>query len=103
MSESVVVALSSRIVGEQFEIAVKTEAGIICDPTQLPQIYIRVLSVGPDVKGVKVGDTILAPTHGGQTVLHQGKIYRIFDQNEIYGLLNDPNISFEEKPLLYTV
>jgi len=103
MEKPVVEALETRVAGIPFEIAVQTASGIICDPQQLPQAYVKVLSVGPEVKGIKVGDIIMGPKHGGQTVVHQGTIYRIYDKNEIFGILNDDNIKIDEKPILHTV
>jgi len=102
-NSQIIKALDTRIVGKPFEIAVQTESGIICDPQQLPQSYMTVISVGPDVNGVEINDIVMGPRHGGQTIVHNGTMYRVYDKNEIYGVLNDKNIKVDNEPILHTV
>lgn len=86
---AVINAIEDRIIGVPFKVEVKSASGIICDDTQLPQGYVKVISVGPKVVGVKKDDTIIVPKHGGQAMLHNGIVYQAFAPLEIYGVLDE--------------
>jgi len=43
----------------------------------------------PKEKHVKVGDIVVVPKHGGQTLIHSGDVYQVFSPQEIYGILHD--------------
>jgi co-chaperonin GroES (HSP10) len=99
---AVVNAIEDRIIGIPFKVEVKSVSGIICDDQQLPQGYVKVISVGPKVEGVKEGDFIMVPKHGGQAMLHNGQIFQAFAPLEIYGVLH-PSEMQEEKSQIITV
>jgi len=89
---AIIEAIEDRILGIPFKVEVVSESGIVCDSDQLPQGYMKVISIGPKVEGVKIDDCILIPKHGGQTMLHNGVMYKVFAPQEIYGVLTEiPN------------
>ena len=47
----------------------------------------KVLSVGPKVEGVVVGDTVNFYTGAGYTITKEGKQYRVITSNEILVVL----------------
>jgi len=93
---AIINAIEDRMIAIPFKVEVKSASGIICDDTQLPQGYAKVISVGPKVVGVKVGDCIVTPKHGGQAMLHDGVVYQAFAPLEIYGVLDEAEISEKE-------
>lgn len=86
---AVINAIEDRIIGTPMKVDVVSSSGIICDDKQLPQGYLKVISVGPKVEGVKVGDCLMVPKHGGQAMLHNGIVYQAFAPLEIYGVLDE--------------
>ena len=66
-----------------------TDSGIIMPSTvkMEPQKYGKVLSVGEEVKNVKVGDVIVFHQAGGQALYMEGVIQRVLKNNEVYGII----------------
>ena len=85
---AIINAIEDRIIGIPFQVEVVSESGIVCDASQLPQGYLKVISVGPKVEGVDVDDYLVVPKHGGQSMIHNGTIYQAFAPQEIYGVLD---------------
>lgn len=68
-----------------------TKGGIILPDTvsKDPQAYGEVVSVGSDVKTIKVGEVLLFAKFGGQDMMLDGVIYKVLIDNEIYGILRE--------------
>lgn len=78
------------IVEEQTLVEKTTEGGIILPETrEEPQKYGRVISVGPDVKSISVGDIIVFHRSLGMAMMMEGKIYRVLNEPEIYCILEE--------------
>ena len=66
----------------------KTTSGIIIPTTvQEPQAFCKVLSVGEDVKTIKVDDIIVSHIRGGMDVVIDKEIIKVLKEDEIYGIL----------------
>ena len=100
---AVINAIEDRIIAIPFKVEVKSASGIICDDKQLPQGYAKVISVGPKVVGVKEGDCIVMPKHGGQAMLHNGIVYQAFAPLEIYGVLDEKEVSTQDPSKIITI
>ena len=80
-------AISDKIIVEELK-RTKTEGGIILpDSSGDPQAYGKVISLGEDIKNLKVGDIIVFHNHGGQASLIGKSLLRILKYEEIYGVL----------------
>lgn len=80
-------AVNDKIVVEELK-RTKTEGGIIIpEGSGDPQAYGKVLSLGEDIKTLKVGDIIVFHNHGGQAGLIGKSLLRILKYEEIYGIL----------------
>jgi len=100
---AIINAIEDRIIAIPFKVEVKSASGIICDDTQLPQGYAKVISVGPKVVGVKEGDCIITPKHGGQAMLHDGVIYQAFSPLEIYGVLDQDSVTTQDPSKIISI
>jgi co-chaperonin GroES (HSP10) len=68
----------------------KTKSGLIIpDAVQEPQAFCRVLSVGEDVKNIKVGQIIVCHLRGGMDAILDQNIIKVLKNDEIYGVLTD--------------
>jgi len=68
-----------------------TEGGIIVPETvdRSPQKYGKIISMGEDVTGLNIGDTIVFAKFGGQDILFEGKLLKVLMINEIYGVIKE--------------
>ncbi len=83
-------AINDHVVVQEFSSAeVTTEAGIVIPNTVRtePQKYGKVLSIGEEVKNVKVDDIVVFHQSGGQVIMLDGMIQRVLKNEEIYGIL----------------
>ena len=75
------------------EVVVATEAtsegGIFLPATaeMEPQKYGEVISVGPDITDIKVGDIIAFAKFGGQDIILNRVIIKVLKKAEIYGII----------------
>jgi co-chaperonin GroES (HSP10) len=86
-------AIGTKIVVEVL-IKTKTRGGILI-PTNViaePQSYGKVLSVGEDVKNVKVDDTIVFHPNAGLAMTFNKIIYKVLENGEVYGILSDESV-----------
>ena len=83
--------VSDKVVVEVVQDKEKKVRGIIVPETVKtePQEYGIVTSVGPAVEGIEVGDTIIFHRNGGQAIIFNGKIMRVLNYTEVYGVLVD--------------
>lgn len=82
-------AVTDKIVVEEMR-RVKSEGGIIIpEMVNEPQRYGKVVSIGPDVEGMKIGDVIVCHPREMQTVLLEKKIYGVVRHEGIYGKLDE--------------
>jgi co-chaperonin GroES (HSP10) len=54
-----------------------------------PQTYVRVTSVGEEVKNIKEGDIIVCHARGGMDAVFEKEITKVLKYDEIYGILTD--------------
>jgi len=82
-------AVEDKVIVEEIN-PTQTEGGIIIPEgvKQLPQAYGKVLSAGPSVEGIKAGDMIMCHPNGGQVIIHEKKICRVLQVNEVYGIVS---------------
>jgi chaperonin GroES len=66
-----------------------TKGGLVIPETvkKEPQKYGIVISLGPDVKGIQISDTLMFHDRGGQTVIIDDEEYRVLIDNEVYGVV----------------
>ena len=90
MSKFNIRPLADRIVVKPIKSGSKTEGGIII-PEALRDREKKgeVVSAGPKVKEVKVGETVLFGTHAGTELEMNNTSYRIMPESEVYAVLND--------------
>lgn len=69
----------------------KTSSGIIIPATvsNEPQGYGVVVSVGPEVKTIKVNDIVIFNKRAGQDIMLNQKVIKIMFDKEIYGIVKD--------------
>ncbi len=60
---------------------------IIPDSVQEPQSFGVVISVGPDVKGIKKNDVLVFHSNAGMALTVEGKLLKCLMANEIYGVI----------------
>jgi chaperonin GroES len=72
-----------------------TKGGLIVPETikREPQRYGIVISIGPDVKGIQIGETIMFHDRGGQVVTLNDEEYRVLMESEIYGVIKNQSSS----------
>jgi len=75
----------------------KTTGGIILPSsiTAEPQSFGKVVSVGADVKdeNIKEGTMLVFHPRAGQDMVLKNTIYKAVRYNEVYGLVEDPEIT----------
>ena len=84
-------AVKDKVIVEIIEQDNKTAGGIIVPDSveKDPQLYTRVISVGEEVKGIEVGDTVLCHRQGGMDIMMDRKILKVLKIEEVYGILKD--------------
>ena len=89
-------AVMNNIVGIEMQQSNVSAGGIIIPETaqREPQLYIKVLSVGPEVtdKNIQEGQIVLAHKHGGQAMMIDLQVYRIFKDTEIFAIYEGANV-----------
>jgi len=67
------------------------KSGIVIPETikSEPQNRGLVVSIGQDVKYIKVGDTVFYHPRGGQDFIVDDVIYKVLGEAEIYGILKE--------------
>ena len=96
-------AIEDKIIVE-FLRTTKTETGLIIpDVAQDPQGYGKVLSVGEQVKNIKVGDTLVFHMRAGMDLILNKKVQKCLKSEEVYGILEDDNLSDRLKPLSFEI
>jgi len=79
----------------------KTKAGLVIpDSAQEPQGYGKVLSVGPQVKGIKKGVILVFHARAGMDMLIDNAIQKCIKAEEVYGILNDKELEKRLEPLV---
>ena len=82
-------AVKDKIVLEKLT-RVKTKSGIILPTDTIdPQAYGRVMSIGPDVKGIDIGDILTYHVNASRAVYLKKRFLDIVIYDEIYGKLTD--------------
>jgi chaperonin GroES len=76
--------LDDRIVAQQLEAQTKTASGLFLpDSAQEKPKVAAVLAVGPNVKGVKVGDNILYKEYSATEVKVDGEQYLLVKEEDV--------------------
>jgi hypothetical protein len=60
-----------------------------------PQAYGRVISTGPDVKGIKVGDILTYRNIAAKPIYLKRKFYDVMPYDDIYGTITDDEVISE--------
>ena len=82
-------AIGDKIIAKEIVQEITTKSGIILlednSVSALPQKMCEVLSIGLDVKEIKVGDKIYAHKNSGQIIaVSKEDIYCVFHEPEVY-------------------
>ena len=84
--------LADRIVLEQIESVEKTSSGIILpDSAKEKPEQAKVIAIGPDVKGVKVGEVELYTKYGPNEVKVDGNEYLIVKEEDVMAIIKKGN------------
>ena len=84
--------LTDRVVLEQIESEEKTSSGIILpDSAKEKPEQAKVIAIGPDVKGIKVGETVLYTKYGPNEVKVDGKEYLIVKEEDVMAVIKKGN------------
>lgn len=85
-----ITAINNHVVVEELKQEERSENGIIIPGTVKvePQKYGKVLSVGEEVKNIKINDIVVFHQAGGQVIMLDGIIQRVLKNDEIYGVLS---------------
>jgi len=84
--------LADRIVLEQIESEEKTSSGIILpDSAKEKPEQAKVIAIGPDVKGVKVGEVVLYTKYGPNEAKVDGKEYLIVKEEDVMAIIKKGN------------
>jgi len=101
----IVKALGDKVVVEVIMQEKVTSGGIIL-PVNVdkdPQGYGEVLSIGEEVKNVKVGDIVIFHKNGGMAIMIDRKIMKVLVNKEIYGVLEEVETKEETAKVLQVV
>lgn len=83
-----IVPLTDRVVAMRLEAESKTASGLyLPDKAQEKPKMAKVVAVGPDVKGVKNGDTIIYEEYSGANVKVDGEEFVIVKEEKILAKL----------------
>ena len=82
--------MADNVLLKQHEAAETTVSGIILATTnkEKPAIY-EVMSAGPDVKELKVGDKVVVGNFVGSDIKLDGEDYKFVKQDEILAIVTD--------------
>ncbi|MDQ5943296.1 MAG: chaperonin GroES [Patescibacteria group bacterium] len=84
--------LADRIVLEQIESEEKTSSGIILpDSAKEKPEQAKVIAIGPDVKGIKVGEVVLYTKYGPNEVKVDGNEYLIVKEEDVMAIIKKGN------------
>ena len=81
--------LGKRIVVKALKQEEKTEGGIYLPETaskEKPQ-QGKVTAVGPEFKGVKIGDTVIFAKYGGTEIKIQDEDYLVLGEDDVLGVI----------------
>jgi len=88
--EQKLVPLSDRVLVKRESAEEATASGIILpDMSKETPLFGVVDSVGPDVKTVKAGQSVMMPKYGGTEVKLHGSVYTLIQEADIMGVLVD--------------
>lgn len=73
--------IAKRLDGEK-----ATPSGLVL-PNPEKQYIAEVLSIGPRVESVKVGDRILICDHVGREILHEGEKYEAWHDDDLIAIV----------------
>ena len=83
-------AIMDKLVCTEIEIESEQEFIIIRpESTAKPQVFLKVMSVGDDVKNVKVGDIVAVHNRAGMAMMGvNDEVIRIIKEDEIFCIVN---------------
>ena len=85
-------ALNDHVIVEVLEpIESTSEGGIVLPGTVImePQKYGQVVSVGEDIKDIKIGDIVAFAKFGGQDIILNRVVIKVLKKPEIYGIISE--------------
>lgn len=80
--------LKNKILLLPVEKSKTTRSGLIVDSDKDKTIEGKVLAIGPDVKEVKIEDTILYKKYGPDEIEIDGKKYLVGEEEDILAIIN---------------
>lgn len=80
-------AVNTRIVCKRSEEVRQTESGIILQSDNSEQVYAQVLSVGPDVRSIEVGDQLAIDWRNAMQLKHDGDNYYVIDEKSVLAIV----------------
>ena len=88
MSE--IIAPIDKVVGIPIAIDIKTEGGIIIPEGGVQaEEFIKLISIGLDVKGYSVGDIVVTNPFAGKVFTIDRKTYKVFHPQELYATIKE--------------
>lgn len=76
--------LADRVVAVREEVATKTASGIyLPDAAKEKPVLAKVMAIGPDVKGIKVGDRIIYKEYSVTELKVEGTEYLIVKEEDV--------------------
>ncbi len=92
----IVEAVQDRIILKKL-MRTKTQGGLILPDNAIldPQLYGKVESMGPDVKGVEVGDVLCYHQQAARVAVFKSQEYHVVVFGEIYGKVVDEGMISE--------
>lgn len=85
-------AIGDKVIVQVLKRSKSTGGLILPDTAQDPQAYGKVISVGPDVEGIKEGDILVMHLRGGMDVVMDKFLLKVLKADEIYGHLKNKDI-----------
>jgi len=83
-------AVNDHIIGEIIKEDKMTDSGIIIpENVNPPYKYVKVISVGEEVKTISPDDLIICHSNGGQDIMFDDKIMKVLKLPEVYGIVID--------------
>ena len=80
-------AITTRLVCKRSEEVRQTASGIILQRDNSEEIYAEVLSAGPDVKTIVVGDRLIVDWRTVAQTKHEGDSYYIVDVTNVLAIV----------------
>jgi len=86
------VAMFNKVIVKQYANAERKSEGGLYMPEgtdKESQNLAIVVSVGEEVKGLNIGDTVIITKFAGELLQIDGELYKVFNNSEIFGVIKE--------------